>query len=251
MYKFFCPRQMIYFNGYSAHILDFKQGDINGDGYIDNIFLMGDKPYEMQSPFVTNINLVVQDGFTREYIRVPIKEGSGYNPTIFPGDFTGDRVDDIVVYIDSGGSGAMLYSYIYSFIDNKPKLLFDFETFNEDYKYQVNYRDNYKVEVISERTDTMYTIDIQYKGEEYLWEIYDKNGRLKEPIEGFVNPISGLYPIDFERDGVYELRAVQKIAGRYNADAIGYVETDLKWDGREFKTWRQQVAIFGEDVKFV
>ena len=251
MYKFFCPRQMIYFNGYSAHILDFKQGDVTGDGFIDNVYVMGDKPYEMQSPFVNNINLVVQDGFTNEYTRVPLKDNAGYNPTVFLGDFTGDRVDDIVVYIDSGGSGAILYSYIYSFMDNNPKLIFDHQRFNDENKYEVNYRDNYKVEVISSKTNTMYTIDISYKGPQYLSEIYYDNGKLKEPIQGFVNPISGLYPIDFDRDGVYELRAVQKIAGRYNADAVGYVETDLKWDGKSFKIFRQQATVFGETVKQV
>ena len=51
---------------------------------------------------MANINLVVQDGASLQYTRVPIKDGSGYNPTIFLGDFTGDKVDDIVVYIDSG-----------------------------------------------------------------------------------------------------------------------------------------------------
>jgi hypothetical protein len=251
MYRFFCPRQMIYFDGYSAHILDFKRGDVNGDGFIDNVYLMGDRPNGLQSPFVNNINLVVQDGATNTYVRVPIKDGSGYNPTIFLGDFTGDKVEDIAVYIDSGGSGAMLYSYVYSFLNNRPRVIFNYEDFNEKYQYDVIYRDNYKVDVISRNTNSKYTIDIEYKGPEYLSEIYDANGKLKEEITGFVNPISGLYPIDFERDGTYELEAVQKVAGRYNADALGYVQTDLKWDGRSFKPFRQTVAIFGETIREV
>lgn len=41
MYRFFYPRQMIYFDGYSAHILDYMQGDANGDGVTDNVYLMG------------------------------------------------------------------------------------------------------------------------------------------------------------------------------------------------------------------
>lgn len=248
MYNYFCPRQTIYFDGYSGLILDFKQGDVTGDGIIDNVFLMGNKPNDSQSPFVEDINLVVLDGATGRYTRVALKEGSGYNPTLFLGDFTGDRVDDIVVYIDSGGSGAMLYSYIYSFLNNKPRLMFDFDKFNEYYTYDVIYRDNYKVDVISKRTNSMYTIDIKYKGAEYLSEIYDANGKLKEEIIGFVNPISGLYPIDFERDGIYELEAVQKIAGRYNADAIGYVQTSLKWDGKSFNPIGQTVSIFGKEI---
>lgn len=248
MYQFYYPRQMIYFDGYSALILDFKLGDVNGDGIIDNVYLTGDKSKGSQSPFTENINLVVLDGATVKYMRIGLKENAGYNPTLFLGDFTGNRVDDIVVYIDSGGSGATLYSYIYSFLNNKPRLMFDFERFNEEYKYEVIYRDNYKVDVISERTNNRYTIDIEYKGPEYLSEIYDASGKLKVEIKGFVNPISGLYPIDFDRDGTYELEAVQEISGRYHADGLGYVETALKWDGQSFKSIRQVVSIFGETI---
>lgn len=251
MYRFFCPRQMIYFDGYSAHILDFKQGDVNGDGVIDNILLTGNRPNGLQSPFVTDINLVIQDGATQRYTRIAIDNGVGYNPTIDLADFTGDKILDIIVYIDSGGSGAMLYSYIYSFANNNPKLIFDYESFNDEYKYEVIYRDNYEVDVISFKTNSRYTIDIQYKGEEYLSEIYTSDGKLKEGIKGFVNPLSGLYPIDFERDGVYELMAVQKVAGRYNADAIGYVETDLRWNGKKFVPINQEIGIFGGTVKLV
>ena len=91
-------------------------------------------------------------------------------------------------------------------------------------------------------------MDITYKGKEYLSEIYDVDGLLKEPIEGWVDPVSGLYPIDFSRDGTYELVAFQKIAGRYHADGLGYVQTTLKWDGQKFISDRQSVSINGEDI---
>jgi len=50
-----------------------------------------------------------------------------------------------------------------------------------------------------------------YKGAEYLNEIYDKNGKLRVPIFGFVNPLSGLYPLDYDSNKVYELLTYQKI----------------------------------------
>jgi hypothetical protein len=92
---------------------------------------------------------------------------------------------------------------------------------------------------------TRYVIDISNKGKDYLDEIYNADGKLKSPIQGFVNPISGLYPIDFDSNGVYELFAFQKIAGRYNADSLGYIQTTLKWDKRQFGLFEQYVAIFG------
>jgi len=44
---------------------------------------------------------------------------------------------------------------------------------------------------------------------------------------------------------VYELLAFQKIAGRYNADSLGYIENILKWENNIFALDNQYVAIFG------
>ncbi|SHK15819.1 spore coat protein [Tepidibacter formicigenes] len=229
----------------NIYILDFKQGDVNGDMIIDNVYLIGKKPHEAKSPFSDNITLIIQDRKTNVFTRIPLKENSGYNPTIFLGDFTGTKVSDVLISIDSGGSGGYAFYYIYSFINNTPKKLFDYEIFNQKYKYNVIYKDYYEVEVKRKNKSEKYIIDIKYKGEEYLSEIYDENGKLKEPIEGWVNPIGGLYPIDFQRDEIYELYASQRIAGRYNADGLGYIQTSLKWNGKEFIPFFQTIGILG------
>lgn len=231
----------------NTYILDFKQGDVNGDCIIDNVYLVGEKPYGLESPLVDNITLIIQDGKTCATYKIPLKENAGYNPTIFLGDFTNNRINDILISIDSGGSGGYAFYYIYSFINNIPKVIFDFENFNEEYKYDVIYKDYYEVEVKRKNETRKYIINIKYKGNEYLSEIYYKDGKLKEPIEGWVNPLGGLYPIDFQRDGTYELYASQSIAGRYNADGLGYVQTSLEWNGKEFVPYFQTVGILGSD----
>ncbi|NLL07149.1 MAG: VCBS repeat-containing protein [Clostridiaceae bacterium] len=228
------------------NVVAFVRGDVNGDKVIDNIYLTGTRT--PTSPFVQNITLLIQDGRTGVTTSVPLKENAGYDPTLLLADFTGDGVKDIQIGIASGGSGGTMYYYIYSYINNIPRLIFDFNLYNELFKYEVTYKDDYKVEFISRQNNERYIIDLTYKGTEYLNEIYDKNGKLREPIEGFVNPISGLYPIDFDSNGVYELLAYQRIAGRYNADAIGYVQNTLKWNGTVFMLSNQNVAIFGKQV---
>ncbi|WP_330396824.1 hypothetical protein [Anaeromicrobium sediminis] len=235
-------------NNKTSYILDFKEGDVNGDGVIDYVYLIGDKPYGDESPFRDKIRLKIVDGKTNLVTIIKLKENAGYNPTLFLGDFSVDKIDDILISIDSGGSGGYAFYYIYSFLKNEPKIIFDFEKFNEAYEYEVKYQDNYKVEVISKRTNTKYILDITYKGESYLSEIYYENGKLKEPIEGWVNPLGGLYPIDYQRDGTYELYAQQRIAGRYNADGLGYVQTSLEWNGQNFVPFFQTVGIFGGEL---
>lgn len=224
-------------------IVSFARGDVTGDKVLDNIYLTG--IVTPGSPFIQNITLLVQDGRSGELTSVSIRENAGYNPTIFLGDFTGNGVDDIFISITTGGSGGVMYHYIYSFVDNKAQLLFDFNVYNEQYQYEVTYQDFYKVEIVSKINDKKYIIDISTKGIEYLNEIYDENGKLKRPINGFVNPLSGLYPVDFDLNNRYELLAYQKIAGKYNADSLGFVLNTLAWLDNRFVLQNQYVAILG------
>jgi len=221
-------------------------GDVTGDGIPDNVYLTGIRTPD--SPFVQQITLMIQDGSTGRFNNVPLKSNAGYNPTLFLGDFTGDGVKDILISIATGGSGGTYYYYIYSNLMNVPKLLFDYEAFNQAYQYSVNYMDYFRVEVISEKSNKRFIIDISDRGQDYLNEIYDENGMLKEPIEGWVDPVSGLYPIDFDTNGVYELMAFQQISGRFHADSLGYVQTTLRWDQNQFSLMNQYVSIFGADI---
>ncbi|MGH4119770.1 VCBS repeat-containing protein [Clostridium sp.] len=227
-------------------IVSYARGDVNGDGIPDNVYLTGVKTSD--SPFTEDITLVIQSGRTGSFTSIQLSENVGYNPTLFLGDFTGDAVDDILISIATGGSGGIMHYYIYSFLNNKIRLMFDFDLFNEKYQYDVTFEDNYKVYVISVINNEKYIIDISNKDDDYLNEIYDEFGKLKNPIDGFVNPLSGLYPVDFDANKVYSLLAYQKIAGRYNADSLGYVMNTLEWKDNIFVLDNQNVAIFGAKV---
>ena len=228
-------------------ILSSAIGDVNGDRVPDNVYLTGVKTTD--SPFIQKITLVIQDGQTGLVNYVPLKSDSGYKPTLFLGDFTGNKVDDIFISIASGGSGGIMYYYIYSYLNNKPSLLFDYNIFNDLYKYKVTYENYYKVKVTNTTLGTEFIIDISNREKSYLDEIYDSGGKLKAPIEGFVSPLSGLYPVDYDSDGVYELLAYQRISGQYAADALGYVQTIMKWNHLHFTLVDQFVAILGNKVK--
>lgn len=230
------------------YVIDHKRGDVTGDKVIDEILLVGNKGSDSNVPYFKNIELIVQDGETKKYIRIKFKENRGFNPKITLTDFTGDKVADILVSIDSGGSGAIGYYYIYSVLNNKPKQLFNFEDFNNKYKYKVVYKDNYKVEVTSLTLSEKYLLDISLREKDYLNNIYYKNGKLKKSIEGFVDPISGLYPIDIQRNGVYGLFVLQRISGTSHADGLGFVETFLEYEKGKFVVKEQLVSIYGTDI---
>lgn len=50
--------------------------------------------------------------------------------------------------------------------------------------------------------------------------------------------LSGLYPIDFDTNGVYELLAFRRIVGRYNADTLGYMQTACTMATISWNFWR-------------
>ncbi len=222
-----------------------EYGDVNGDNISDFVYLTGTRT--PNSAYIQNIALVIRDGRTGIKQRAKLKSDSGYSPVISLMDFTGDRIKDIMVSIASGGSGGIYFYYIFTNVNNRLKQIFDYEEYNERYNYKVEYRNNYKVEVKNLETDEVFIIDITYKGKEYLDEIYTPEGILKQSIEGWVDPLSGLYPVDFDGNGIYELLGYQSIAGRYHADSLGYVQSVLKWNGKKFYLMDQFVAVFGGD----
>lgn len=221
-------------------------GDVTGDGIMDWVFLTGTK--QPDSVYLTNIQLVIRYGRTNQFQAFALSENAGYEPTIWLGDLTGNGVKDIFITIQSGGSGGILFAYVYSYMEGRMVKIFDSIQFNDQHAYEVHYADDYKVNVLSSNPRKKYTLDLQYKGQDYLNEIYNSNGTLKEPIEGWVDPIGGLYPIDLTGDGHYYLLGMQQIAGRYHADGLGYVENLLHFDGRQFTIVRQTVAIYGENL---
>ncbi|MCY7781853.1 hypothetical protein [Bacillus sp. FSL H8-0515] len=230
----------------SRAIIASTRGDVTGDGVIDEVFLTGSQM--SGSPLWRNITLVIRDGRTRQEQRIQLQNNMGYNPSLILGDMTGDKIDDVAVVIDTGGSGGAIYAYLFVYLNRQFRQIFNSDVFNNEFKYSVSYQNQYKANVISHHQNETYTLDLTYKGREYLNEIYTSQGVLKMPIEGWVNPLSGLYPVDFDRDGTYELVAYQRIAGRYNADSLGYVQTVLKWNGRGFSYDRQNVSIFGSSL---
>ncbi len=228
---------------FSRAIITAARGDVTGDGVADEVFLTGNQT--SGSPLWRNIILVIRDGKTHQERQIQLHNNIGYNPSLFLADVTGNQTEDVAVVIDTGGSGGSIYAYVFAYMNRQFRQIFNSDSFNDEFKYSVSYQNQYKASVISQRQHEQYILDLTYKGRDYLNEIYTNQGVLKAPIEGWVNPLSGLYPVDFNRDGVYELLAYQRIAGRYNADSLGYVQTVLKWNGRNFGVDRQNVSIVG------
>ncbi|MGM8363901.1 FG-GAP-like repeat-containing protein [Virgibacillus sp. W0181] len=220
-------------------------GDVNGDGMADYVFLSAIKSADLSSPYVEQITLNIQDGATNFVQAISLETNAGYQPSLYLGDFTGDGIMDILISIDSGGSGALTYDYVYSYVNNQAVKLFDYNDYNRQNQYTVTYLDQYKVSIQSPATGQTYLVDISGRSPDYLSQIYHVDGTLKKPIQGMDDGVSGFYPVDMDRNGVYEIQAFQLISGRYHADGLGYIINTLQWNGRKFVIWQQWLAILG------
>lgn len=228
------------------YILDFKTGDVNGDGSIDNVWLVGQKSHP-DDYFSDNIRIVIQDGRTNNSMQVPLKNAAGYNAQLFLGHFTSKLQSDILVSIDTGGSGGYIFAYLYSLRDNYPRLLLDADSFNESSVYTAVFKDDFRVEISDVNSNIKFMIDISCNKKMYLDAgIYNAAGRLIKATEGGVLALGALYPLINDYDGLYQLLAYQRVIGINNSDNLGAVQTYLKWDGTRIAPIRVEVAIMPE-----
>lgn len=217
---------------------------MSGDGISDKVYLYGSKM--VNSSFVDNISIVIEDGYTGITSAITPEFDAGYDPGLFLGDFTADGVDDIKLSIASGGSGGYGYFYIYTNIHNTPKKIFNFNQYNAQYQYKVDYIDLYRVAVYNINHDKLFVLDLSYKGYEYVSQYYDDYGRLIMPMQGEVLALNSILPfIQKEEVNAFELLAYQRIIGPINSDTLGYIENVLSWDGEEFVSTRMSVMIPG------
>lgn len=95
-----------------------------------------------------------------------------------------------------------------------------------------------------------FVLDINYKGKQYLDQLYNSDGLLKKPVSGDVLGLNQAFPIDIDNDGVFELFTLQRTIGLYNADLIGYLETVLAWQNNQFNIFynEQFLAQLGFDL---
>lgn len=241
---------MLYSYGIPAYrqtfILDRKYGDVNGDGTIDSVWLTGQKT-SAEEIYADNISIVIQDGKTNSSMQIPLANAGGYGAQLYLGPFTSKQQLDILVSIDSGGSGGYIFAFLYTIRNNSAVLLLDSDSFNNSSVYDAVFKNNFKVEITSSSSDIRFLIDISSNRKLYIDNgIYNANGKLLEPTVGGVLALGGLFPLVNDYDGLYQLLAYQRIIGINNGNNLGAVQTYLKWDGKKIVTDRVEVAIMPE-----
>ncbi|USG68271.1 hypothetical protein NDK47_13725 [Brevibacillus ruminantium] len=158
--KFIAPELKLKENTY---VLDYKISDVTGDSVDDKVILVGTK--EMidgkLDAYASDLSIVVQDGKTNGYVKYDwLTKGTdgtwygefGREPNLIIGDYTGNKVNDIIVTAPQGGNGGYVDHLVVAWEKNRLKAVFadNQEVYtnpqaNFSFKPPVSWNGHYKV----------------------------------------------------------------------------------------------------------
>lgn len=226
-----------------TYIIDQKIADVTGDQHEDKIYLIGHKKMK-EAIYADHLTLLVEDGASKKLITGELDSFSGYQGKLFTGYFSGDKIADVMVSAPTGGSGGMVDHRILTFAKGQPSIIFNQEN-NRGIQFDGKFIDSFKAQVANEEYGIHTTIDLQMKKELYITsQIYDIDGRVLKEVKPISYPLASLEPVDLDRNGVYELRGIQRIIGAYGADGIGHVYSNWKYENNKWVVQNIEITSF-------
>lgn len=209
-------------------IIDAAYGSITNKYSDDKVVLVGEF-HDEKSNYANSLQLVInRENNLPITVNVPY---NGYNMQLFVGDFTGDRIDNIMIrgeyknpQIDKDGHDNLI-SYelgvIYKYESEKLIEIFNMDKYNN--LACAKFKSNYRTSVSCGKKK--YLIDLSTRPKEYLNKIYDEDKTVKTNLKPTLDNPSEIFPIKEVFNDCYNLLIYQKIVGINSGDVIGTIET--------------------------
>lgn len=225
-------------------IIDYKLGDVTGDGINDEIYIMS-------CAFNQCLNrhwLVIKEGNSEKVLNHELTENN-YNFEVYLLHFKDSNKLDIFIRSIGDCFGGCVKGQILTYEGNELKEIFNTNDFYEENKLSAFYRDDYKVEVFNYERNKKYIIDIKENFKYYLDFVYYGDGKVKEGKEkaniSSVWGCNAYYPIGSE---VANISIIQKVIGQASTDDICLIESKLRWKDNSFKIIDQMVNLKGNFI---
>ena len=227
-------------------ILDVKLGDVVAKYSKDKVILVGTYS-DKDSNYVENVEIIINPGRGGAALTTKTTY-SGYNFSLFLGDFNGDGKDEIMVSGEYGGSGGYAIAAIYDLNRGRLIEIFNPDKFSTKYIVTAKYLDKYRVLVNSETLKQYFEYDISNRQKVYLDMIYDKKGKVNKGQEPSVSAVNGAYPIMMPYKKLYYLFLRQRLIGVNNADTIGYVESFVSLEKNNIEVIQMGYYNYGQNI---
>lgn len=229
----------------NQYIIDEQKADVTGNGYKDTVYLIGEKT-SSSSIYIDNMVLkIIVGGNTGKVIEVDLGNLSGYDGKLFLGDFTGDKIADIMVSAATGGSGGIIENRIATINSYYTGRLIFNSNNNLGLNFNGRFIDGFKADLKEVNYDLGMIVDLLAFKDEYIRDkIYNEYGKVLKNVEPWTESYSKLEPIDYDGDGTYELQGYQAISGVYHANRISNVESTWKYGNGKWNLIRAQYSTF-------
>ena len=211
-------------------IIDVAYGSITNKYSDDSVVLIGEF-HDEKSNHANSLQLVInRENDLPITVNVPY---NGYNMQLFVGDFTGDKIDNIMIrgeyenpqiYKD-GHDNLISYELgvIYKYESEKLIEIFNMKKYKNNNLACAKFKSNYRTSVSCGKKK--YLIDLSTRPKEYLNKIYDEDKRVKTNLKPTLDNPSEIFPIKEVFSDCYNLLIYQRIVGINNSDVIGTIET--------------------------
>jgi len=211
-------------------IIDAAYGSITNKYSDDSVVLVGEF-HDEKSNYANSLQLVInRENDLPITVNVPY---NGYNMQLFVGDFTGDKIDNIMIrgeyknpqiYKD-GHDNLISYELgvIYKYESEKLIEIFNMKKYKNNNLACAKFKSNYRASVSCGKKK--YLIDLSARPKEYLNKIYDEDKRVKTNLKPTLDNPSEIFPMKVVFSDCYNLLIYQRIVGINNSDVIGTIET--------------------------
>ncbi|SPF55661.1 conserved exported hypothetical protein [Candidatus Desulfosporosinus infrequens] len=209
----------------NTFVFDSRRVDVNGDGFVDDVVLIGEKQ-DNNNPYVQNISVSVKDGHTGKVSTASIGElNVGLEPKFFIGSFSSAKYNDILVSFATGGSGGVYQYALLTDQDGQAVSTVPQKKLNEGLPLETQCFSGFVLKVTDRNTGYIATIDLKKGSTDYQrLGIYNEKGELlQDPmilIDGF-----GVLKPELNGVGIYELHGIQRISVGAHANSVANAES--------------------------
>ncbi|MDF2501286.1 MAG: hypothetical protein K0Q77_2000 [Anaerosporomusa subterranea] len=219
----------------NIYLLAAASDEVTGDSIPDAVLLVGIKT-TVEDRFARNIDIIVRDGKSGRFVAAGLSDVSGDESSLFIGDFNGDKVKDVMV---TAPSSASINHTIAAFPDFVPSILFSSKE-NTGTAFSGRFLDGFQVELVNDDTGRKTRVDITEAKSRYIENgVYREDGKLLKSITPHAYPYSSLEAVDLNRDGVYELKGIQRIIGIDNTDVVAHIYSYWQYSSNQDWTLQQ------------
>lgn len=224
-------------------ILQIENSNIFGNNNKQQIFLLG-KRKNKNSSLMEGIFLLIKEGTEKGYlINLPANTDDDYEIRMDIKDLTGDKIPEILITSNSSGSGEYVNFNVFSAKNRGKELIFNSKI--NSIKITGKFIDNYRAEITDSSNNQSHLINIFRRRALYLkHKIYNKKCKLIKPVAVHGSAYNLIYPIDIDKDGIFELKGVIPIKGIANYDTIADYEIIWKWTDGNWKKIKSKIVSY-------